>query len=91
MRKVHLIISGFVQGVAFRQFIKKTAEDLDLTGWVRNTGNNKVEAVFEGEEGNIKNAADKCKKGPFLAEVEDIQLEWIDDEKHYPQFKIIRD
>lgn len=89
MKKARIVVSGFVQGVAFRQFIKNTAEKLSLTGWVRNTPNNKVEALFEGEEENVKKAIEKCKRGPFLSEVEDISVEWVEDEEHYPQFRII--
>lgn len=91
MKKVHLMISGFVQGVAFRQFIKDIAEELDLTGWSRNTTNNKVEALLEGEEEKVLKAIQKCKKGPYLAEVESVEVEWVEDEEHYPQFRIIRD
>lgn len=91
MKKVRIIISGFVQGVAFRQFIKNTAEKLSLTGWVRNTPNNKVEALFEGEEENIEKAIEKCKKGPFLSEVQNIEVEWIENEEHFPQFVIVKD
>ena len=46
----HVVISGRVQGVFFRASTKNKAEELCLTGWVRNRSDGTVEACFEGEE-----------------------------------------
>ena len=73
---VHVFISGFVQGIGFRQFIKHNARKLSLNGWVRNIPDGKVEAVFDGDRLNLQKMVDLCKKGPFLAEVENIEVEW---------------
>lgn len=97
MKQAHVLISGFVQGVGFRQFVKREAIKLGLTGWVGNTKDNKVEAVFqpsagsgrEGEE-KIKEMIELCKKGPFLAEVEDIKIEWEETKQEYESFKVQR-
>ncbi|MCJ2534242.1 MAG: acylphosphatase, partial [Candidatus Thermoplasmatota archaeon] len=51
---VHVLISGRVQGVWFRTSTKQKAEQLGLTGWVRNTSDGSVEAIFEGVEKGIK-------------------------------------
>jgi len=50
MKQIHILISGFVQGVGFRAFTVKKARNLGLTGWVRNLKNGRVEAVVQGEE-----------------------------------------
>ncbi len=73
--KVHVIISGRVQGVWFRADTKQTAEQLGITGWVRNTFDGNVEAVFEGDEENIKEMLDWCHHGPPSAEVENVEIE----------------
>ena len=80
---VHVFISGFVQGIGFRQFIKHNARKLSLKGWVRNIPasrqggpDGRVEAVFSGNHQNLEKMVDLCKKGPFLAEVENIEVEW---------------
>ena len=91
MKKARILISGFVQGVGFRQFIRKEAEDLDITGWVRNTPNNKVEALLQGEEDNVEQLIAICRNGPFLAEVKDIEIEWVENEEVYREFRVIRD
>jgi len=73
--KVHVIISGRVQGVWFRADTKQKAEQLGITGWVRNTFDGNVEAVFEGDEENIKEMLDWCHHGPPSAEVENVEIE----------------
>jgi len=78
MKRAHVFISGFVQGVGFRHFISKRALELELKGWVRNTNNNQVEVCFIGEEENIKKAIEICKKGPFLSEVKNVDVGWGD-------------
>ncbi len=69
MRRVHVIISGKVQGVCFRAYTQETAEALKLTGWVRNLPNGSVEAVFEGPEENIAKMIEWCRRGPRFAKV----------------------
>jgi len=71
---VHVIISGRVQGVWFRANTKQKAEQLGLTGWVRNTSNGCVEAVFEGKERLIKEMIEWCNTGPSLAKVEKVEV-----------------
>jgi len=69
---VYVLISGRVQGVWFRANTKEKAEELGLTGWVRNTKEGNVEAVFEGEEEVVKKMIDWCHHGPPLARVDKI-------------------
>jgi acylphosphatase len=75
MKQVHVYISGFVQGVGFRQYVLVHAGRLNLCGWVRNTSDNRVEAVFRGEDRPIEAMLDYCKKGPFLAEVRTVDAQ----------------
>ncbi|MEK7534472.1 MAG: acylphosphatase [Patescibacteria group bacterium] len=76
MRYARIFISGFVQAVGFRQFIKINADRLKLEGWVRNLPDGQVEAVFQGSKEKIKEMIVLCKKGPFLAEVESVDVVW---------------
>jgi acylphosphatase len=71
---VHVIISGRVQGVWFRASTKQKAEQLGLTGWVRNTENDCVEAVFEGEEDQVKEMINWCYQGSPLSKVEQVDI-----------------
>ena len=64
MKRMHVIVSGRVQGVFFRAYTRETAQALRLTGWVRNLSDGGVEAVFEGEDTNVQSMLEWCKKGP---------------------------
>ena len=73
--KVHVIISGRVQGVWFRASTKSKAEQFGITGWVRNTSDGNVEAVFEGNKKIIEEMLEWCNHGPPLAKVDNIEVE----------------
>jgi acylphosphatase len=69
MKRMHVYISGRVQGVAFRHYTMKTARSLHLRGWVRNLDDGRVEAVFEGDDDPVDAMLAWCRKGPSLAHV----------------------
>ena len=69
----HLKIYGKVQVVGFRAWTKKTAEKLCLKGWVKNCEDESVECEVSGKKENIDFFVISCKKGPLLANVENIQ------------------
>lgn len=81
MKQAHIIISGYVQGVWYRKFVKTNALKFGLTGWVRNLPENRVEAVLQGRIQDIEQMINLCKNGPPFAEVKDIQVEWEEAEK----------
>jgi acylphosphatase len=72
--QVHVVISGQVQGVWYRASTKEKAEELGLTGWVKNIAHGNVEAVFEGEESSVNEMIAWCRKGPPLALVTDVKI-----------------
>lgn len=75
MRRMHVFISGRVQGVAFRHYTVKTALSLNLGGWVRNLGDGRVEAVFEGDETAVNKMLAWCWKGPSSAHVTHVDIQ----------------
>ena len=74
----HVFISGFVQGVGFRQFVKRSAKKIGLTGWVRNLPDGRVEAKFAGSKDKIEKAIGFSRKGNFLSEIKEIEVFWED-------------
>lgn len=88
MLQAHIYISGFVQGVGFRYFIRDNAEKLGIKGWVRNTLDNRVEAVLQGDKISIEKLIDVCNKGPILSEVKEIDVVWEDESENYSGFQI---
>ncbi len=67
--RVHIFISGRVQGVFFRENFRKRAEKLTIAGWVRNLADGRMEAVIEGEKEKVEEMIGWAKTGPFFAKV----------------------
>jgi len=86
--KVQVIIYGRVQGVWFRANTKQQAEQLGLFGWVRNTNDGNVEAVFEGEEKQVKKMINWCHKGPSLAKVLKVDIKKQNPTNEFDDFSI---
>jgi acylphosphatase len=74
--RVHVFVSGRVQGVFFRQKTKQQAQSLGVNGWVRNLQDGKVEAVFEGEEAAVKALVEYCHHGPSSARVDKVEVNY---------------
>jgi len=72
MKRIHLIVHGKVQGVFYRDFVRKAAEKLGVKGFVRNLRNGTVEVVAEGDGPQLKELAKECNRGSFLSFVEKI-------------------
>jgi len=75
-QKIVLKIFGLVQGVGFRYYTAEKAEELGLNGWVRNEPDGSVTIVAQGEKANLEKLVEWAKKGPFLARVKDVKIEW---------------
>lgn len=72
--RAHVLVSGKVQGVFFRSSTKDKAEELGLSGWVRNLSDGRVEAVFEGEKEDVDKMVEWCGRGPEHARVAGIEI-----------------
>lgn len=86
-----MYISGFVQGVGYRHFVKRNARKLGVVGWVKNLPDGRVEAFLQGQQNIIEQMLVICRKGPFLAEVEDVQVVWEDVKEEYKDFVVTSD
>lgn len=89
MKQAHVLISGSVQGVGYRFFVKSWARTYGIVGWVKNSNNGGVEAVLQGEQKSIEDLIAKCRKGPFLSEVKDISVEWEEVEEEFGDFQVV--
>jgi acylphosphatase len=74
MKAVHLLISGHVQGVGFRDWLVQEATQRGLAGWVRNKGREYVEAVLSGEDDAVDACVHLCWQGPALARVSHVGI-----------------
>ena len=73
-KRVQVVISGLVQGVAFRANCQRQASRHGVTGWVRNRWDGSVEALFEGPDEAVKAMIAWCRHGPPAAEVNDVEI-----------------
>lgn len=69
-----ILIKGKVQGVFYRASAKKIAEQLALSGWVRNTKDGDVQATVTGDDDAVAKFIDWCNKGPEKAVVKDVAV-----------------
>lgn len=74
--RAHVFVSGYVQGVNFRASTRREARSRGVTGWVANTPDGRVEAVFEGEASDVQSVVDWCRHGPPIARVEQVEVSW---------------
>ncbi len=86
--RVHLLIKGYVQGIFFRASTRDMANSLGLTGWVRNLPDGNVEAVFEGSNDILKQAAQWCYRGPAGATVTKVDEKWLGYTGEFERFEI---
>jgi acylphosphatase len=88
VRRATIRVSGVVQGVYYRYSAKQKADELGLTGFVRNLPDGSVEAHAEGEEEDVKGLIDWCKRGPRGARVDRIDVEWDEPSGRFADFSI---
>ena len=82
--RIHIFVSGKVQGVFFRDSVLKRAEKLGVFGWIQNLENGVVEAVFEGDKDKVDKMVQYMRKGPLFAKVKEID---IDEQRYSNEFK----
>ena len=87
--KKHIVITGRVQGVGFRYWLYKAAVQKKINGWVKNNISGEVEALLIGNEMEINNLIEICKKGPPSSKVTKIEVQNYQKEHFGKSFEII--
>lgn len=75
MTSRRLRIRGLVQGVYYRESMRQRAQELGVTGWVRNRADGSVEAVVQGEAAYVERMIDWARRGPPAARVDAVEIE----------------
>ena len=88
IKRFHALVTGKVQGVFFRDYTQKKAEENNLSGWVRNTEDGRVEVVAEGEEGSLKNLLKFLNQGSPTSRVDVVDIKWGDPQGETGVFHI---
>lgn len=85
-----ILIAGKVQGVAFRYHMMKKAKEYNITGFVRNLSDGRVEAILNGADQDLQKLLNWCKVGPDLASVKQLDILKIEP-TNYIEFCIGKD
>ena len=88
--KAHVFVSGRVQGIFFRVETRNEATKRNVAGWVRNTFDGRVEALFEGEKEDVEKLIDFCRIGPLGAQITAVDVNWGKYSGAFKCFKIQR-
>lgn len=88
MKRVHIFVSGRVQGVFFRAHTRDLALKLGLRGFVRNLPDGRVEVVAEGPEDRLEELINFCHHGPPLAHVTGVEVRWEEPTGEFPSFSV---
>jgi acylphosphatase len=89
MPTVHLLVKGKVQGVFYRASAKEIAEELGVTGWIKNTEEGDVEITAKGSDEQLQKFIEWCKIGPRRAIVTGVETSEL-EEASFKGFEVIR-
>ena len=89
LRRAHLLVQGRVQGVGFRAFVQSQAVRRALKGWVKNLPDGRVESEAEGDETLVNEFIQTVRRGPSLARVQNVDLEWVNPHARDSSFEIM--
>jgi acylphosphatase len=85
---VHIIVEGLVQGVGFRWFVARKAQELGVLGYTRNLYNGDVEIEAEGDRSLLEELIREVKVGPRSARVSDLRIRWKEPSNTFTHFEI---
>jgi len=88
-QRVHIFISGKVQGVFFRQALKVIAKKNNVVGWVRNLPDKRVETILEGDSKSVNLVVEWAKIGPANSRVDDIQISNEEFRNEFSMFEVL--
>jgi acylphosphatase len=88
--RARVVITGKVQGVCFRAETQRAAKQRNVLGWVRNRPEGSVEALFEGDEPDVKAMLEWCWQGSSFSRVQHVEVKWETCTGDHDRFDIAR-
>ena len=88
MMEIQCIVSGRVQGVAYRYYAEDAATKLELSGWIRNCSDGTVEVLAQGEPDALKEFVEYLHEGSLQAVVEAVAVDWQTVKKPLDEFSV---
>ena len=86
--RAHILISGRVQGVFFRDYTQRAAQERGILGWVMNTRDGRVEAVLEGEKEKVDDMIRWCHHGSPHSRVTEVSVDWEEYSGEFDGFSV---
>jgi len=87
-KSIRVYITGLVQGVFFRMFVKENAERYDVKGFTRNLEDGRVEVFLEGDSDKVNKMLELCKKGPKHSQIKKVEVK-LERFQDFKQFKVL--
>ena len=86
--RAEIIVTGLVQGVGFRYFVLRKAQELGLRGYTKNLYDGSVYNVVEGEKHLIEKLINELKVGPMHAHVKNVNVKWSEFKNEFTEFEV---
>ena len=85
---MNCVITGKVQGVAYRAYAQDSADSLGLTGWIKNMADGSVVVCAQGEPDLLKQFVEYLHEGSLLAVVDGVDVTWGTPKEVFADFSI---
>jgi acylphosphatase len=89
MVEIHCIVTGKVQGVAYRAYVQESATELELIGSVSNMTNGSVEVIAQGSPDTLKEFIEHLHEGSLMSRVEGVAVDWRSVDTTYTEFSVL--
>ena len=89
MVEMHCVVTGKVQGVAYRPYVQESATELELVGYVKNHDDGTVEVVAQGLPETLKEFVEYLYEGSLTSKVEGVAVEWKTARKTFDEFSVL--
>ncbi len=86
--QLHALVNGRVQGVGFRYYTLKSARGKNLTGWVRNLRDGRVEVMAEGDQNRLNQLITDLRQGPISSDVDHVEVNFSDAVGEFKDFDV---
>jgi acylphosphatase len=86
--RAEIVVNGLVQGVGYRYFVLREAQELALNGYVKNLYTGEVLTVVEGEKAIVEDLINKLKVGPIHASVKSCKVDWQEPKNEFTDFEV---
>jgi acylphosphatase len=89
MVEIHCVVTGKVQGVAYRPYVQEAATELQIIGYIKNQSDGSVEVVAQGEPDTLRSFIEYLHEGSLMSAVEGVAVEWRSVGTTFDEFSVL--